>query len=142
MQAASTKTYVCCVASEPPLNETAEFQCAPGSLPVSHLRSLSLLKQLDKGYVLQGPGSDRQPKYHEEGELINGRHPENWLGIGPGRQAVSRRDSAGNSQHGCRDSCSYRSHSSQIRSGLCPDSLRQLPSTLVECHRRAMTIAT
>jgi hypothetical protein len=25
MQAASTKTYVCCVASEPPLNETAEL---------------------------------------------------------------------------------------------------------------------
>src|ERR1700679_1465546 len=84
MQAASTKTYVCCVASEPPLNETAEFQCSPGVLPVSYLRSLSLLKQLDKGYVLQGPGSDRQPKYHEEGELINGRHPENWLGIGRG----------------------------------------------------------
>ena len=25
MQAASTKKYVCCVASEPPLNETAEL---------------------------------------------------------------------------------------------------------------------
>jgi hypothetical protein len=37
-------------------------------LPVSHFRSLSLVKQLDKGYVLQGQGQVRIAPY--QGKLL------------------------------------------------------------------------